>query len=174
MSMTINGRTLDAEAVLKALQKHFGCEGNLDGDITNVIRNAYIWRKRKGINYHWKDVDRALHGYKYVDADLPEVVYEYYAEMVDPQARNAGRELGTAEVLKVLQSHFDLEGEPEHVITNVFKLCHLWDEHRGGYYRWQMVNREYSEYLQPPHDLPNCVYRYYAEVVHVQKPAKVA
>lgn len=84
MSMTVNGRTLTAEAVLREIQKHLGCEGDLEGNITHVIRTAYRWQeKAKGIRFHWKAVGRAYFDYKHASGELPDCVYHYFAEVVD-------------------------------------------------------------------------------------------
>jgi hypothetical protein len=86
MSMSMHGRTFTAEEVLRGIQKHLGCEGDLEGDITHAIRTAYRWRRsEKGIEFHWKDIDRAYNEYRYRTGELPDCAYRYFAEVVDPQ-----------------------------------------------------------------------------------------
>jgi hypothetical protein len=86
MGMVVGGRTLATEAVLKGIQRHLKCEGDLEGDITHVIRTAYRWQeKEKGIAFHWKAVGEGYSDYRYRTGELPECVYRYFAEVVDPK-----------------------------------------------------------------------------------------
>lgn len=91
MSMTINGRTLEADAVLRAVQKHLGCEGDLMGNITHVIRTAYKWQeKEKSIPFNWKKVEKDYNDYEHVTGELPDCVYLYFAEVVDLVQNSTG------------------------------------------------------------------------------------
>ncbi len=87
--MTVNGRNLVPEEVLRAVQKHLDCEGERQGDITHVIRTAYRWQeKEKGVPLYWKNVEKAYSDYEHVSGDLPECVYLYFAEVVDVAQKN--------------------------------------------------------------------------------------
>ncbi len=84
MSMTINGRLVSAEVVLRETQKYLQCEGDKMGNITQVFRTAHLWdQKHKGGNYHWKMIDKEYEEYLYKTRELPDCVYHYYAEFVD-------------------------------------------------------------------------------------------
>lgn len=86
MGVTIDGRMLATEAVLRGIQRSLDCEGDLEGNITHVIRTAYRWQQsEKGIAFHWKAVAEAYNDYRYRTGELPGCVYLYYAEVVHPQ-----------------------------------------------------------------------------------------
>ena len=86
MGITMHGRTLTTEEVLREVQKYLNCEGDLVGNITHVIRTAYRWQQNeKGVEFHWKRIDEAYNDYRYRTGELPGCVYLYYAEVVHPQ-----------------------------------------------------------------------------------------
>lgn len=89
MGMTINGRLLETHEVFAAVQRRIlGHECQLLGHYTHVFRTCRRWWQQKaGESYHFKAPEDDYYNFKFATGEVPECVYHYYLEVVEPTLR---------------------------------------------------------------------------------------